>query len=43
MKTATGKAFEKMFDYKHQIQDNYGYDSTEFLSYLNFLLQKYKT
>jgi hypothetical protein len=43
MKTSTGKAFQKMFDYKYQIQDNYGYDSYELLSHLNFLLEKYKT
>lgn len=42
MKTTNGKIFDKMFDYKYQISDNYGNDSYVFLDYLNEMLLKYK-
>lgn len=41
MKTTNGKMFDKMFHFRYQIQDNYGFESGEFLDHLNFLVRKF--
>lgn len=42
MKTTNGKAFEKMFQHKYKIQDNYGYNPIDLINHLNYLKDKFK-